>query len=261
MNKKVYFNVCKNLILSDLIIFKQMFLNRFVDLTIWVVISLFVVGYILPSFGLSNSFGVFQFGGMLAAVGLFQVYASVVEVVSDLQGDRVIDYTLTLPIPSWLAIASKAGYYSIVYFCFSISMLPVGKLALWGQLDLMQINYPQLLIALVFQSVFYGCFVIWAGSAIDNLSQLGTVWSRFIFPMWFMGGFQFSWKALHQVAPTVAWVNCLNPMIYITECTRAAMLGQDAYLNFWMCLAAISFFSAVAFYFGLHNLKKRLDFV
>jgi ABC-type polysaccharide/polyol phosphate export permease len=261
MNKKMYFNVCKNLIASDLIVFKQIFFNRFIDLSIWVVLSLFVIAHVMPSFGLSASFGVFQFGGMLAAIGLFEVYSNAVEIVADLEGDHTIDYTLTLPIPSWLAIASKAGYYAIIYFIFSISMLPIGKLSLWNQLDLSSVNYFQLALVFIFQSIFCACFTIWAGSVICNMSQLGTVWSRFIFPMWFMGGFQFSWTTLYGVAPIVAWINLINPMIYITESMRVAMLGQPGYLNFWLCLGAIAFFSVLSFMVGLWNLKKRLDFV
>lgn len=261
MNKKVYFNVCKNLVLSDLIIFKQTFLDKVIDIAIWVVLTIFVTGYIMPYFGLADTFGVFQLGGVIAAVGLFEVYVSAVDLVVDFEGDRVIDYTLTLPIPSWVAVFSKAVYYFLVYFSLTLTILPLGKLCLWNQLDLMQINYFKLLLAIAFQSMFYACFVIWAASVIDNMSKLGTVWARFIFPMWFMGGFQFSWTALYHIVPAVAWINLINPMIYITESTRAALLGQADFLNFWLCLGAIFCFSTICLLLGMWNLKKRLDFV
>ena len=261
MNKKVYFNVCKNLILSDLLIFKQAFLDKFIDITIWIVLTVFVTGYIMPYFGLSDTFGVFQLGGVIAAVGLFEVYVSAVDLIVDFEGDRVIDYTVTLPIPSWLAILSKAGYYFFVYLILTVAILPVGKIALWNQLDLTTVNYFKLSLAIIFQSMFFACFVIWVSSVIENMSKLGSVWARFIFPMWFMGGFQFSWTSLHHITPVIAWINLLNPMIYITESTRVALLGQADYLNFWLCLVAITFFSVVCFLKGLWNLKKRLDFV
>ncbi len=256
-----YFNVCKNLIWSDLLIFKQAFLDKFIDITIWIVLTVFVTGYIMPYFGLSDTFGVFQLGGVIAAVGLFEVYVSAVDLIVDFEGDRVIDYTVTLPIPSWLAILSKAGYYFFVYLFLTVAILPVGKICLWNQLDLTTINYFKLALAIIFQSMFFACFVIWASSVIENMSKLGSVWARFIFPMWFMGGFQFSWTSLHHITPVIAWINLLNPMIYVTESTRVAILGQADYLNFWVCLLAITFFSALCFLKGLWNLKKRLDFV
>jgi hypothetical protein len=261
MHKNSYFNVCKNLIMSDLLIFQQTFFDKFIDISIWIILTIFVTGYIMPYFGLADNFGIFQFGGVIAAVGLFEVYVSAVDLVADLQADRMIDYTLTLPIPSWLAIVSKAGYYFCVYVSLTIAVLPLGKILLWNQLDLMQVDYLKLGLSIVFQSAFCACFVIWTASIIEDLARLGSVWSRFIFPMWFMGGFQFSWTSLHHVVPVVAWIDLFNPMIYVTESTRAAISGQADYLNFWLCLGAIALFSCIFLYVGILNLKKRLDFV
>lgn len=261
MNNVRNYTVCKNLILSDLLIFKKEFFDKFINLTIWIVLTIFISGYIMPYFGLPDTFGVFQLGGVIAAIGIYESYSSVAEFVADLQGDRVIDYNLTLPIPSWLAIVSKAGYYFIIYFGLSIVILPICKLTLWNQLDLAQINYLKLLLALILQSIFGACFTIWASSVIGNMLQMGNVWSRFIFPMWFMGGFQFSWKAIYHVLPIVAWITLINPMIYITESVRVALLGQADYLNFWLCLMAITLFSVIFFAMGMSNLKKKLDYV
>jgi ABC-type polysaccharide/polyol phosphate export permease len=79
--------------------------------------------------------------------------------------------------------------------------------------------------------------------------------------MWFMGGFAFSWQALYNVWPALAWVDLANPMIYVTESTRVAILGQENFLNFWLCLVAITFFSVLCFVVGMSKIKKRLDYV
>lgn len=256
-----YFHVCKELICADLLCFKQTFLDKFIDVSIWVILTMVVTSYIMPYFGLSHDFGVFQLAGIVAAIGLFELYASAVEFVSDLEGNRCINYSLTLPIPSWLALISKATYYFIIYFILSVLMLPIGKLTLWNQFNLAQINYFKLFLSFIFQNIFYACFVLWIASIVDNMNKFGSVWARYIFPLWFMGGFQFSWMALHHVLPNVAYINLLNPMIYITEAMRISLLGQDGYLNFWLSLLAIAFFSALTLYVGIRNLKQRLDFV
>lgn len=261
MKKRLYFTVFKNLIHADLEVLKQSFLDKFIDISIWVILTVVVMGYVMQFFGLSHDFGPFQLGGVIAAVGLFELYGNAVEFVSDLEGDRAINYNLTLPIPSWLAIISKASYYAITYLILTLTMLPIGKLSLWNQLDLTIVNYPKLGLILIAQSVFYACFLMWASSMIANMSKLGTVWSRFIFPMWFMGGFQFSWTALYDAIPALAIINLINPMIYVTEGTRAAMLGQTGYINFWLCILAIIAFSAFYLALGMRNLKRRLDFV
>ncbi len=256
-----YLHIMKNLVHSDLLIFKQTFVNKLIDVSIWIILTLFVTGYIMPNFGLADDFGIFQLGGVIAAVGLFELYTSAVDLVVDLQGDRTIDFTLTVPGPSWLAIASKAIYYFIVYLSLTIAILPLGKILLYHQLNLSQVAYGKLLLAIIFQSIFFAAFVIWVASIIKNVAQLGTVWSRFIFPMWFMGGFQFSWQSLYAITPALAWVDLFNPMIYVTEAIRHAITGQTEYINFWYCLVAISCFSYIFFFAGLRILKRRLDFV
>lgn len=256
-----YLAICKNLIYSDLLIFKQMVVDKVIDIAIWVVITVGVNAYIMPYFGLAQEFGMFQLGGVIAAIGLFELYTTSVDLVSDFEGDCIINYRLTLPIPSWLALLSKAAYFFIIYLILSIAMVPVGKLCLWHQFDLSKVDYIKFAIALIVQSIFYASFSLFAASIIENMTKLGSIWARFIFPMWFMGGFCFSWVALHSVFPTVAWINLINPMIYITESTRVAMIGPEGYLNFWLCIVAIVVFSIICFVWGLHNIKKRLDYV
>lgn len=262
MQKVSYFHVCKNLIAIDLIIFRQMFLDKCIDLSIWVVLTTLVTAYIMPYFGLAVDFGVFQLGGLIAAAGLFEMgNSNTVELVSDFEGDRVISYSFTLPIPSWLALVSKAAYYFVVYTLLAWLMLPIGKLCLWHQFDLASVHYPKLIVAIFALSLFYASFALWIASRVPNMAKMGQVWMRFIFPMWFLGGFQFSWMASYTTIPSFAMVNLINPMIYITEAVRVALLGQEGFINFWLCLLAILFFSVVSLYCGITSLRKRLDFI
>ncbi|MCL5875771.1 MAG: ABC transporter permease [Candidatus Dependentiae bacterium] len=261
MNKLFYLNTCKELILADLMVFKEALRGKVIDMAIWVALSIFVTAYIMPYFGLSHDFGPFQFGGIIASLGLFELYTNVFELTADLEGDRVINYGLTLPIPSWMAIVSKSAYYAIANLTLALIMLPIGKLCLWNQLPLHNIAYGKLFIALLLQSICYACFVPWTATLISNLSNLGSVWARFIFPMWFMGGFQFSWMALHTILPTLAYIDLINPVIYATESTRAALLGQEGYLPFLLCCGALLLFSIICMWHALKRMKKRLDFV
>lgn len=261
MNKLFYLKTCKELVHADLVVFKKNLLNKAIDVGIWAVLNILVTGYIMPYFGLKQDFGVFQFGGIVASVGLFELYTNVFELTADLEGDRVINYGLTLPIPSWMAIMSKSAYYAITYIILALIMLPIGKMCLWNQLIVSNISYVKLLVIIVVQSIFYACLVPWTVTFIANLSNLGTVWSRFVFPMWFMGGFQFSWLSLSALFPLFAYMSLVNPMIYVTEATRAALLGQAAYLPFWLCISALIVFSIGVAWHALKRMKKRLDFV
>ena len=201
MQKISYINISKNLIETDLIIFRQMFVDKFIDLSIWIVLTTIVTSYIMPYFGLTTDFGVFQLGGLIAAAGLFELYASTIDLVSDFEGDRVISFNLALPFPSWMAIVSKAAYFFIIYTTLALLMIPIGKVCLWNQFDLALVNWPKLMLIILMLSMFYACFVLWVSSIINNMTKMGQVWSRFVFPMWFLGGFQFSWMASYKTLP------------------------------------------------------------
>jgi ABC-type polysaccharide/polyol phosphate export permease len=261
MNKLTYSRVCAALIRTDLVVFKDLFFDKFIDLSIWMVLMLFVNGYIMQFFGLASNFGAFQLAGVIASSGLFELYGNVIELVSDFEGERIINYNATLPIPSWLAVLCKSAYYFIIYMIFAITMLPICIACIWKQIDITQIAYGKLLLALIAQSAFYAGFVIWTASLVANMAKLGNIWSRFIFPMWILGGFQFSWLALYSVMPSLAYASLINPLIYITEAIRATTLGQADYLNFWLCIATTFCFAGISLYLGIKNVKKRLDLV
>ncbi len=131
MNLRSYMHVCTALISADLMVFKQLVVGKAIDVGIWVILTLIVMGYIVtPMFGLSDDFGVFQVGGLLAAVGMFEMYGNIVEFVGDITGDCSLGYRFTLPIPSWLALMCKAAYYFIIYGILTLIMLPLCKLCL-----------------------------------------------------------------------------------------------------------------------------------
>lgn len=260
MNNWFYFTIFKHLVHMHLLSFKEIFWGKLIDTIIWVFINLTIMGYIMQYFGLKTGFGTFQLGGLIACAGLWETYYHIITMIGDFENARSIDYQLTLPVPSWIIFLSKATSYAIEYAVFALLILPLGKLALWNQLDLTAISYGKLLLTVTVFSIFFASFVIWAASR-THFKKLGHLWRRLIFPLGFLGGFQFSWIAVHSSLPWLSYLTLLNPMVYVTEATRAAVVGQNGFINFWICIGALILFAIGAFVFGYRKLKTRLDFV
>ncbi len=257
----LYWETFKQLLLTELSVFSELFFDKLVDLFIWVALTSVIFGYVMPAFGLAADYGVFQLAGMVASAGLFEVFPSVMALVGDIEGEQVIGYHLSLPVPSWVVLLKTAASYAIQCMVLCLSVLPMGKLVLWNQFDMSGISYGKLVLVCALGSMFYGIFTLWITSMTANVAKVGNVWMRFIFPLWFMGGFQFSWKVLHGLFPVMAYINLLNPMVYIMEATRAAILGQEASLPFWWCIGALALFIIIFWVHAYARLKKRLDFV
>ncbi len=261
MSLTFYCNVFWNMLAEEMIVFRENFVDKIINLSIWVSITAAIFGYIMPAFGLAADYGSFQLAGLIASAGLFEVFPSVMVLVNDIQGPRVISYNLILPIPSWMVLLKKLCFYAINSISLCLCVSPIGKLVLWNQFDLSKISFVPFMLMVIMISVFYGALALWLASKVQNMTKVSNVWMRFIFPMWFLGGFQFCWAVLHKVSPTFAYLNLLNPMTYVMEGIRASLLGQQGFISVWLCLLALMLFSSLCWWRALVRLKKRLDFV
>jgi len=253
--------VFKELLKTDLMLFKRIFIDKLINLFIWIITMLGVNAYIMPAFGLTTEYGGFMLASILACSGLFEVTPSVSQIISDLEGDRTIDYKLTLPIPSWLVFVESLVNYAFSAAAMAILILPVGKLILWNMFSLSSVNIVQFIVMFILFNLFYGALTLWQASFVKDMASIENAWMRYIYPMWFLGCFQFSWDSLYQVSPVLAYLDLVNPMTYITEGTRIAILGTESSLNFWSCAAMTFLFCIFGTVHGIKRLQKRLDFV
>jgi len=181
--------------------------------------------------------------------------------VSDFEGDRVVSFYATLPMPTYLVFIRFFVYYAFNAMTMCLFVLPICKGLFWSQLDLTRISIPKFLLAFLLVNLFYGAYTIWIASRVPTTQKIGNVWMRFVFPLWFLGAFQFSWKVLYSIFPLGACLNLLNPMVYVQEIMRSAILGAEGYLPFFASAGMLCFFICLFLAWGIARLKKRLDFV
>jgi len=235
--------------------------NAFIDYYIWAGCTLFVSGHVLQAFGMSQDFGAFQFCAMLSAVGLFNLYGNAITMVSDIEGDRSVDYYFSLPTTAITVLASNVFYYTCIGFITGVFLFPLAKLILGTQLAFAQVSWLSVLFFMLLTNLLFATTTILIASLVPSMDKFDVVWVRFIFPLWFLGGFQFSWQAIYSKSPWLAYVILLNPITYATEGMRAAMLGQEGYLPFWICSTVLLVLLGVVGRVAYVAFKKRLDFV
>jgi len=109
--------------------------------------------------------------------------------------------------------------------------------------------------------LFVGAFSMFIVSIIKDMNHTNQIGVRFMFPLWFLGGSQFSWLTLHKFVPKVSYVALANPLIYAHEASRVAILGQKGYIPFWTCIGMLLLFTFLFGWLGIRKMKKRLDYV
>lgn len=251
--------VCSRLLWHDLVVFRPYFYGRFVNSMIWVIITTVVFQYI--GFGdTSESIGLFMVCASVASAGFFEVMDNVERFISDLQGRRAISYALTLPLPHWMVFFRIAVSNALQGLAIAIFILPLSKFLLWDAFCVERVSIFKFLLILSLTQLFYGFFSLWLACMVKSLEKIGNVWHRIIFPLWYLGCYQFTWEMLFEKAPALAYISLgLNPLLYGIEGTRAAVMGQEGFLPFWWCCAALLFFTTLVGTVGTIKMKQKLD--
>lgn len=261
MNIYSYANTMRYMLSTDFKIFKRTIIDKQIDLFIWISTYLVVTNFLMPAFGLEQSYTGFLTASLAASAGLFELWASVVNLVSDFEGNNITSFYLTLPIPSWLVFVKNLIFYTFNTAVLGILVLPISKLFLWSYLDFSHFSMLKFFIIFMLTNVFFAAFTLWTASRVPGMEKIGNVWMRFVYPLWWFGCFQYSFKVLHDFSPKFAYISLINPMVYAMEGTRAAVLGQEGSLNFWLCAGMLTVLTTACAAHAIIRLKKRLDFV
>lgn len=254
-------NIFWKLFKTRLLIASRHLVDKTVNIYIWAFCTLIVTGYVLQAFGLMSGYGAIQLAGVLGTVGFFEIYGNTANTLMDFEGDRSIEYYLTLPTKPWVIMFSMSAVYTFIGICLTIMTIPLGKLLLWNSFSLSQISWFKFAIITVVSNIFFGLSTLAIAAHTESMTKISNVWMRFLFPLWFFGGFQFSWQALHKVLPWVAYLDLANPVLYVMEGVRASVLGQEGYLSWGVCVAVLCIFSVLAAIYTYRKMKKLLDFV
>ncbi len=260
MNRR-YFNTFYQLIRRDLFVFRGEYWGRLIDICLMLATTVLVFRYFMPFFGLDTNYGPFILVGGVASFGFFEVIGRVGQLIADLEGERTITYTMTLPLPSSLILCYFGVSWAIQSMLVSSLLLPLGKLLLFTEFDLEKISFFKLGLIFLMSHLFYGFFALWVASLTQYISSLSHLFIRVINPIYMFGAYFYSWQAAYQLSPVVGYLSLLNPLVYVMEGMRAAILGQQGYLPFWFSFFMLFLFTILCGYKAVGRLKLRLDCV
>lgn len=249
------------LFISELGEVKHVLKDKLIDNLLYMGCFILLFGYIIPLPDQGMQYGPFIAASMIASLSFWDVALGGYGFLMDLEGNKVISYDLIMPIPTNWVFFKKilvSAVKACIVGCYAI---PLGKLLLWNQFSLTAIDPIRLIVAFITCNIFFGAFGLWFISMIPSVAKIESWFARLIMPMWFFGATQFSWQSLHHISPTVAYIDLLNPIVYVMEGMRAAVLGQGSFLPFWNCMAVLWALTFILGAWGISILKKRLDCV
>lgn len=263
MNKiLLYSKLFWNLFKTDLTIYvKEILWGELIDSFTLSTCIILIATYILPEIGLSKSYGSFMAVGMIVSMAFWDVWSITTKFISDLEGNKTFTYYLSLPLPAWLYFLKQITFHAVRGGTIAIFMLPLGKLILLNRINFTNFNLVKFICAFISTCIFCATLSLIMGAIVKDMNNIGHVAIRFLFPMWFLGGSQYSWYTLLGFSKNFAYLCLLNPLLYSMEAMHVATLGQEGYLPFWSSLFILWIFIILSSWYGITKMKKRLDCV
>lgn len=241
--------------------FRFTFIDDIINKTFFVVCTVLIANYIWPHIGMAKTFGVFFATGTIVSCIFWDCWGVSVQFVADIEGNNVTQYYLSLPLLKQWFFLKQIIFYAIRSLLPALYIVLLIKIILWSSLDLSQIRIIPFMGAMISSSFFGAALSIFMTSMVQNMKSIDNISIRFLFPIWFFGGSQFTWHTLLNIAPAIAYASLLNPLLYAMESMRVVFLGQTGYLPFWTSIAILWIFNIAIGMYGSYRLIKRLDCV
>src|SRR5215218_4958942 len=222
--------------------------------------DLYVTGRELPVFlaqvVLQPLFLLFVFGKVLTDLGftqpgytrvLFPGIVALTAVVTGLQSTAfplVIDFSFTkeiedrllAPLPVGLVAVEKVVFASMRALLAALVMLPIGVWVL-GSIPWPASGIPLFVTVLVLGCLVGSCLGMIMGTAVPP-NRINVMFALVLTPLLFTGASQYPWASLDNLR----WfqvVTALNPMTYVSEGMRAALVPDVPHIQPWVSVLVL----------------------
>jgi ABC-2 type transport system permease protein len=149
---------------------------------------------------------------------------------------KEIEDRLLAPMSTALVAAEKVVFATLRAFTATAIMIPVGILVL-GSIPWRWSGVPLLLAALVLGSMLGSGLGLVLGTLVVP-QRINIVFSLVFTPLLFTGASQYPWPSLARLR----WfqiVTAANPMTYVSESMRAALVPDVPHIASWVCLVVL----------------------
>ena len=217
---------------------------------------LFVFAKVLGDLNYVRSdFGELLLPGIVALTAFITALQSVsFPLVAEFGWTREIEDRLLAPIPIPLVAMEKIVISVLRGLVAGGLMFPVGVLVL-GSVPWRPAGLPLLAVMLVLGT--------WAGAAIGMIigtfmppNRINIMFAVILTPLLFTGATQYPWPSLERL-PWFQVVTALNPLTYVSEGVRAAVVPQVPHIAAWICLVVLVGCNTLATLIGMHGFRRR----
>jgi ABC-2 type transport system permease protein len=199
---------------------------------------LFVFGKVLGSLGYThNGYSQLLFPGLLALTAVITGLQTLAfPLVVEFGWTKEIEDRLLAPMSTGLVAAEKVLFATMRAIVAGTIMIPVGILVL-GSIPWRWSGVPLLVAALVLGSMLGAALGLVMGTFVVP-NRINIVFSLVFTPLLFTGCSQYPWPSLSRL-PWFQVVTALNPMTYVSEAMRGALVPYVPHIAPWICIVVL----------------------
>lgn len=198
------------------------------------------------------------FCGYILIIIMVFTYKQCIELIFDLENQRFVDYQMSMLNPS-LVIIQRIFFTSILTWLISLPFYPVGKLTVPTYIDTSNTSWWRVIILLYLSALGCSAYHMLATLLLKRSADINTIWARANLILIDFGGLWIPWFVLHQYSPIIGYFAYLNPLLYMTEGLKGAILGSSEFLSFPLCILMLIVFSIGLTAASCAVFKKRVD--
>ena len=217
---------------------------------------LFVFGKVLGSLDLTRpGYADLLFPGLLALTSVLTAMQTLAfPLVAEFGWTKEIEDRLMAPMPTAFVAAEKVLFAIVRSFVATLIMLPVGVLIL-GSIPWRWSGLPLFVAGLFLGALVGAGFGLLMGTLVQP-QRINLLFSLVFTPLLFTGCSQYPWPSLARLR----WfqvVTAANPMTYVSESLRGALVPSVPHIPPWICLLVLVFAICVRMTVGVKGFYRR----
>jgi ABC-2 type transport system permease protein len=217
---------------------------------------LFVFGKVLGTLGYTqHGYTEVLFPGLLALTAVITaMQALAFPLVAEFGWTKEIEDRLLAPMPTSFVAAEKVLFAVLRSLTATLIMIPLAILIL-GSIPWRWASFPLFVAGLLLGALVGAGFGLLMGTLVQP-QRITLLFSLVFTPLLFTGCSQYPWPQLNQLR----WfqiVTACNPMTYVSEALRGAMVPQVPHIRPWVCIVVLIFAVSVLLTVGLRGFYRR----
>jgi ABC-2 type transport system permease protein len=217
---------------------------------------LFVFGKVLGSLGYTkNNYADLLFPGLLALTAVITAMQTLAfPLVAEFGWTKEIEDRLLAPLPTSFVAGEKVLFAMLRSLAATLVMIPVGILIL-GSIPWRWSGFPLFAAGLVLGALVGAGFGLLLGTLVQP-QRINLLFSLVFTPLLFTGCSQYPWPSLDQIR----WfqiVTACNPMTYVSELLRGALVPTVPHIRPWICIVVLVFAVTGLITVGVRGFYRR----